>query len=174
MGNTHFAHYRNGLHHQHRVDVRSYSCVSLSWLNAVTQYWSRNLCGFAYHRSTIHHTSLVVRVAISAFGEYFCRVLCEWAMPRAFPQVFFSKIQHPAPSAIRYMSYNCAFPYSTQRRMNESAAFFGNYPLLKCGVFTKIRNHVDKYVITKHYYQLMPLSLATYFWSQLKATWRSK
>ncbi|KRY25129.1 hypothetical protein T01_15240 [Trichinella spiralis] len=31
-------------------------------------------------------------------------------MPRAFPQ-------HPAPSAIRYMSYNCAFPYSTQRRV---------------------------------------------------------
>ncbi|KRY33552.1 hypothetical protein T01_10861 [Trichinella spiralis] len=25
----------------------------------------------------IHHTSLVVRVAISSFGEYFCRVLCE-------------------------------------------------------------------------------------------------
>ncbi|KRY07465.1 hypothetical protein T12_13289 [Trichinella patagoniensis] len=25
-----------------------------------------------------------------------------------------------------------------------------------------IRNHVDKYAITKHYYQLMPLSLATY------------
>ncbi|KRX89627.1 hypothetical protein T01_3560 [Trichinella spiralis] len=25
----------------------------------------------------IYHTSLVVRVAISAFGEYFCRVLCE-------------------------------------------------------------------------------------------------
>ncbi|KRY36642.1 hypothetical protein T01_9111 [Trichinella spiralis] len=24
-----------------------------------------------------------------------------------------------------------------------------------------IRNHVDKYVITKHYYQLKPLSLAT-------------
>ncbi|KRZ95547.1 hypothetical protein T08_10944 [Trichinella sp. T8] len=24
-----------------------------------------------------------------------------------------------------------------------------------------IRNHVDKYVITKHYHQLMPLSLAT-------------
>ncbi|KRX64042.1 hypothetical protein T09_14672, partial [Trichinella sp. T9] len=43
-------------------------------------------------------TSLVVRVAISAFGEYFCR----------------------------------------------------------------IRNHVDKYVITKQYYQLMPLSLVTY------------
>ncbi|KRX13857.1 hypothetical protein T07_9124, partial [Trichinella nelsoni] len=38
----------NGLHHQHRA--RSYSCVSLSWLNGVTQYWSRNLCGFAYHR----------------------------------------------------------------------------------------------------------------------------
>ncbi|KRX22609.1 hypothetical protein T07_11398 [Trichinella nelsoni] len=35
----------------------------------------------------LHHTSLVVRVAISAFGEYFCR-------------------------------------------MNEIAAFFGNYPLL--------------------------------------------
>ncbi|KRX33101.1 hypothetical protein T09_1530 [Trichinella sp. T9] len=26
-------------------------------------------------------------------------------------------------------------------------------------VFTNIRNHVDKYVITKHYSQLMPLSL---------------
>ncbi|KRY61279.1 hypothetical protein T03_16085 [Trichinella britovi] len=25
----------------------------------------------------IHHTRLVVRVAISAFGEHFCRVLCE-------------------------------------------------------------------------------------------------
>ncbi|KRY31997.1 hypothetical protein T01_9136 [Trichinella spiralis] len=25
----------------------------------------------------------------------------------------------------------------------------------------EIRNHVDKYVITKHYHQLMPLSLAT-------------
>ncbi|KRX26397.1 hypothetical protein T07_277 [Trichinella nelsoni] len=49
---TPFAHYRNGLHHQHRA--RSYSsCVSLSWLNGVTQYWSRNLCGFAYHRSTV-------------------------------------------------------------------------------------------------------------------------
>ncbi|KRX62978.1 hypothetical protein T06_9578, partial [Trichinella sp. T6] len=31
---------------------------------------------------------------------------------------------------------------------------FGEY-------FRRIRNHVDKYVITKHYYQLMPLSLAT-------------
>ncbi|XP_003380456.1 cleavage and polyadenylation specificity factor subunit 3, partial [Trichinella spiralis] len=64
--------HRIGLHHQHRA--RSYSCVGLGWLNGVTQYWSRNLCGFAYHRSTsictgfrIHHTSLVVRVAISAF-----------------------------------------------------------------------------------------------------------
>ncbi|KRX47371.1 hypothetical protein T09_3108, partial [Trichinella sp. T9] len=46
----------------------------------------------------IPHTSLVVRFAISAFGEYFCR----------------------------------------------------------------IRNHVEKYVITKHYYQLMPLSLVMY------------
>ncbi|KRY33304.1 hypothetical protein T01_3966 [Trichinella spiralis] len=42
--------------------------------------------------------------------------------------------------------------------MNEIAAFFVNYPLC---FFTKIRNHVDKYVITKHYHQLMPLSLAT-------------
>ncbi|KRX35246.1 hypothetical protein T05_10034 [Trichinella murrelli] len=33
---------QNGLHHQHRA--RSYSCV-----NGVTQYRSRNLCGFAYH-----------------------------------------------------------------------------------------------------------------------------
>ncbi|KRZ95247.1 hypothetical protein T08_5265 [Trichinella sp. T8] len=31
-----------------------------------------------------------------------------------------------------------------------------------------IRNHVDKYVITKHYYQLMPLSLATYVHQMLK------
>ncbi|KRZ81069.1 hypothetical protein T08_11888 [Trichinella sp. T8] len=28
--------------------------------------------------------------------------------------------------------------------------------------FLQIRNHVDKYVITKHYHQLMPLSLATF------------
>ncbi|KRY37131.1 hypothetical protein T01_10715 [Trichinella spiralis] len=41
----------NGLHHQLRA--RSYSCVSLGWLNCVTQYLSRNLCGFAYHRSMI-------------------------------------------------------------------------------------------------------------------------
>ncbi|KRX84964.1 hypothetical protein T06_2220 [Trichinella sp. T6] len=38
----------NGLHHQHRADIRSFSCVILSWLNGVTQYCSRNLCGFAY------------------------------------------------------------------------------------------------------------------------------
>ncbi|KRY55620.1 hypothetical protein T03_15825, partial [Trichinella britovi] len=30
-----------------------------------------------YNLMIIPHTSLVVRVAISAFGEYFCRVLCE-------------------------------------------------------------------------------------------------
>ncbi|KRZ89959.1 hypothetical protein T08_4472 [Trichinella sp. T8] len=40
---------QNGLHHQHRA--RSYTCVSSRWLNGVTQYWSRNLCGFAYYRS---------------------------------------------------------------------------------------------------------------------------
>ncbi|KRY15954.1 hypothetical protein T12_12490 [Trichinella patagoniensis] len=36
----------------------------------------------------------------------------------------------------------------------------------------KIRNHVDKYVyvITKHYHQLMPLSLATYCKSKSKKT----
>ncbi|KRX85099.1 hypothetical protein T06_13421, partial [Trichinella sp. T6] len=39
---------QNGLHHQHRADIRSFSCVILSWLNGVTQYCSRNLCGFAY------------------------------------------------------------------------------------------------------------------------------
>ncbi|KRX14852.1 hypothetical protein T07_3744, partial [Trichinella nelsoni] len=98
----------NGLHHHHQHRARSYSCVNLGWLNGVTQYWSRNLCGFAYHRSTI--------------------------------------CLHPERQTL----------YDQQ--MNEIAAFFGNYPL---GVFTKIRNHVDKYVITKHYYQLMPLSLAT-------------
>ncbi|KRY04262.1 hypothetical protein T12_11899 [Trichinella patagoniensis] len=26
---------------------------NLGWLNGVTQYWSRNLCGFAYHRIPI-------------------------------------------------------------------------------------------------------------------------
>ncbi|KRX46283.1 hypothetical protein T09_13138, partial [Trichinella sp. T9] len=81
---THFAHYRNGLHHQHRA--LSYSCVCLGWLNGVTQYWSRNLC------------------------------------------------LHPERQML----------YDQQER--------------RC----PIRNHVDKYVITKHYYQLMPLSLATY------------
>ncbi|KRX13854.1 hypothetical protein T07_152, partial [Trichinella nelsoni] len=55
--------------------------------------------------------------------------------------------------------------------LDEIAAFFGNYPLLNISGFresvkgnmaniSQIRNHVDKYVITKHYYQLMPLSLA--------------
>ncbi|KRX24027.1 hypothetical protein T07_507 [Trichinella nelsoni] len=53
-------------------------------------------------------------------------------------------------------------PVALANMMNEIAAFFGNYPLLNMRFFTKIRNHVDKYVITKHYYQLMPLSLATY------------
>ncbi|KRX51475.1 hypothetical protein T06_8271, partial [Trichinella sp. T6] len=34
--------------------------------------------------------------------------------------------------------------------------------------FCRIRNYVDKYVITKHKkHQLMPLSLATYFWNQI-------
>ncbi|KRX45819.1 hypothetical protein T09_10147 [Trichinella sp. T9] len=48
--------------------------------------------------------------------------------------------------------------------MKEIAAFFGNYPLLNMWCFykdIKSQNHVDKYIITKHYYQLMPLSLAT-------------
>ncbi|KRX28663.1 hypothetical protein T05_15688 [Trichinella murrelli] len=27
--------------------------TKISWLNGVTQYWFRNLCGFAYHSSTI-------------------------------------------------------------------------------------------------------------------------
>ncbi|XP_003369883.1 conserved hypothetical protein, partial [Trichinella spiralis] len=60
------------------IDIRLYSCVGLSWPNGVTQYCSRNLCGFAYHRSTsictgfrIHHTSLVVHVAISSFDVVF-------------------------------------------------------------------------------------------------------
>ncbi|KRX14861.1 hypothetical protein T07_8718 [Trichinella nelsoni] len=50
--------------------------------------------------------------------------------------------------------------------MNEIAAFFGNYPLLNIFVITSIN------IITKHYYQLMPFSLSTYFWieSQFTAT----
>ncbi|KRX44832.1 hypothetical protein T05_13443 [Trichinella murrelli] len=39
--------------------------------------------------------------------------------------------------------------------MNE-IPFFGYHALLN----TWSSNHVDKYVITKHYHQLMPLSLA--------------
>ncbi|KRX21928.1 hypothetical protein T07_13346, partial [Trichinella nelsoni] len=60
----------------------------------------------------IHHTSLVVPVAISAFGEYFCR-------------------------------------------MNEIAAFFGNYPLLNIFVITSINTSSQSTTL------LMPLSLAT-------------
>ncbi|KRX37150.1 hypothetical protein T05_16264 [Trichinella murrelli] len=37
--------------------------------------------------------------------------------------------------------------------MNEIAAFFGNYLLLNMFF---LQRYVDKYVITKHYYQLMP------------------
>ncbi|KRY41096.1 hypothetical protein T01_6686, partial [Trichinella spiralis] len=58
----------NGLHHQHRADIRSYSCVGLRWLNGVSQYWSRNLWLRLSQEYDIHHTCLVVRVAISAFG----------------------------------------------------------------------------------------------------------
>ncbi|XP_003380537.1 hypothetical protein Tsp_06696, partial [Trichinella spiralis] len=78
----------------------------------------------------IHHTSLVVRVAISSFGVYFCR--------------------HP----------HCGVAYHMLRIENFTA------------LLLKIRDHVDKYVITKHYHLLMPLSLATlgknsfYFWIQ--------
>ncbi|XP_003370359.1 conserved hypothetical protein [Trichinella spiralis] len=46
----HFAHYRNGLRHRHRTDIRSYSCLTC-----------------AGYRTA--HTSLVVRVAISAFAR---------------------------------------------------------------------------------------------------------
>ncbi|KRX32937.1 hypothetical protein T05_13024, partial [Trichinella murrelli] len=42
----------NGLKRCTKIYIRSYSCVSLSWSNGVTQYWSRNLCGFAYRRNT--------------------------------------------------------------------------------------------------------------------------
>ncbi|KRZ91147.1 hypothetical protein T08_13560, partial [Trichinella sp. T8] len=66
---THFAHYRNGLHHQHRA--RSYSCVSLGWLNGVTQYWSRNLCGFAYHSIIKEQRCTILMNEIAAFfGNY--------------------------------------------------------------------------------------------------------
>ncbi|KRY55639.1 hypothetical protein T03_15797 [Trichinella britovi] len=37
-----------------------------------------------------------------------------------------------------------------------------------------IRNHVDKYVITKHYHQLMPLSLATYCFLDLSVNLRQR
>ncbi|KRX74355.1 hypothetical protein T06_5857, partial [Trichinella sp. T6] len=114
------------------------SCI-VHWCSDVSQL---SLCGFTYHKSkkeliviveillsqsrsvrthsdnelvlvAIHHTSLRVRVAIIAFAEYFCRVLCE--------SIF-----------------------------SES-----NY------VEIYMKEIVDKYVITKHYHQLMPLSLAT-------------
>ncbi|KRX51581.1 hypothetical protein T09_6085, partial [Trichinella sp. T9] len=96
---------KNGLHHQHRADIRSYSCVSLSCLMALPSI-APEICGFAYRRCTIHHTSLIVRVAIRAFADTL--VL----------QIF---------SESNYVEIY----------MNEI---------------------VDKYVITKHYHQLMPLS----------------
>ncbi|KRY06085.1 hypothetical protein T12_5438, partial [Trichinella patagoniensis] len=58
----------NGLHHQHRANIRSNSCVSLGWLNGVTQYWSRNLCGFAYR---IWWCVLSSVRLVSIFVEYY-------------------------------------------------------------------------------------------------------
>ncbi|KRY13851.1 hypothetical protein T12_15545 [Trichinella patagoniensis] len=55
---------QNGLHYQHRA--RSYSCVSFRWLNGVTQYWSRNLCGFAYHRNTSDAEDEEVSISMTA------------------------------------------------------------------------------------------------------------
>ncbi|KRX65916.1 hypothetical protein T09_14314 [Trichinella sp. T9] len=59
----------NGLHHQH--PARLYSCVGLMALPST----GSEIC-VALLITVIHHTSLVVRVAISAFGEYFCRSFC--------------------------------------------------------------------------------------------------
>ncbi|KRY53416.1 hypothetical protein T03_12896, partial [Trichinella britovi] len=78
------------------------------WLNGVTQYCSRNLCGFAYRNTYIVNI-----------------VDLHW----------FSDTSYKSGSAC---CHQCVW------------------------YFCRIRNHVDKYVITKHYYQLMPLSLATY------------
>ncbi|KRZ90313.1 hypothetical protein T08_12415, partial [Trichinella sp. T8] len=87
----------------------------------------------AYIVNIIHHTSLIVRVAISAFGEYFCRVLFEL---------------HP----------HCRVAYHKLRITLVLQIFSeSNY------VEIYMNEIVDKYVITKHYHQLMPLSLATYF-----------
>ncbi|XP_003367602.1 hypothetical protein Tsp_13141 [Trichinella spiralis] len=116
---THFAHYRNGLQHQHRADIRSYVKVGLM------------------------------------------------ALPSTCPEICVASLI----TGVRIYR-----EYSRFALMNESAAFFGNYPLLKCGVFTKIRNHVDKYVITKHYYQLLlfgDFQLFNSGFRELKATWLS-
>ncbi|KRY55624.1 hypothetical protein T03_176, partial [Trichinella britovi] len=77
-----------------------------AWLNGVTQYCSRNLCGFAYR-----NTYIVNIVDLHWFSDTSCK----------------------SGSAC---CHQCVW------------------------YFCRIRNHVDKYVITKHYYQLMPLSLA--------------
>ncbi|KRX33985.1 hypothetical protein T05_15880 [Trichinella murrelli] len=98
----------NGLHHQHREDIRSYSCVSLSWLNGVTQYCSRNLCGFAF----------------LIFAEYY--------------------------------HLHCGVAYHMLRIFDHVT-----------------KNHVDKYVITKHYHQL-PLSLATFYKFKCKSTSKTR
>ncbi|KRZ54459.1 hypothetical protein T02_13262 [Trichinella nativa] len=67
----------------------------------------------------IPHSSLVVRVAISAIGEYFCRKIEDNKNKKLLHSWVTTVIEHV------------------------------------------IRNHVDKYAITEHYHQLMPLSLAT-------------
>ncbi|KRZ47514.1 hypothetical protein T02_7663, partial [Trichinella nativa] len=99
----------------HVSTVSSHSAFWFSssshWLNGVTQYCSRNLCGFAYRNTYIVNI-----------------VDLHW----------FSDTSHKSGSAC---CHQCVW------------------------YFCRIRNHVDKYVITKHYYQLMPLSLATYDFS---------
>ncbi|KRY33320.1 hypothetical protein T01_9469, partial [Trichinella spiralis] len=78
----------NGLHHQHRVDVRSYSCVSLSWLNGVTQYCSRNMCGFACRRK-YYVSSLWPQALPSGYAPGQIKIcIC----PKAIPQAIYSTI----------------------------------------------------------------------------------
>ncbi|KRX24831.1 hypothetical protein T07_12851 [Trichinella nelsoni] len=155
-----------GIHHTSLVVPVAISAFGFpEWIEKMY----KNLCAitkisthFAHYIYGLHHQhrarSYSVALAISAFGEYFCKVGL-MALPSIGPEICVA---------------------SLIAGMNEIAAFFGNYPLIHHTslvvrvvisafgeYFCRIRNHVDKYVITKHYYQLMPLSLATYCFQDL-------
>ncbi|KRZ47841.1 hypothetical protein T02_9142 [Trichinella nativa] len=221
----------NGLHHQHRA--RSYSCV-----NGVTQYRSRNLCGFVYHRSIHNHVDKYVitkhyyQLVPLSLVTYVHQMLKKKTTPSAARLLLYSYVQRNVSNIvdwlplilvnlkfefyIRHFDY-CSVHVSTvishvsqqfrflvffivtqwvvsvqwnyfykleylslmvvqmyknlnglhhQHRARSYSCVNGVTQYRSrnlCGFVyhRSIHNHVDKYVITKHYYQLVPLSLVT-------------